>query len=75
MLGQGNPANLGGATGGAMHTDLAQASHAALGTSRWEARSRALSFNWHAATRGFVGYLVPARPPSSVVVRHTGQPV
>lgn len=75
VLGQGNPANLGGATGGAMHADLAQAFNAALGTSRWEARSRALGFDWRAATQGFLGFLVPARPTDAVVVKRIGQPV
>ena len=72
VLGQGNPANLGGATGGAMHADLAQAFHAALGTSRWEARSRALSFDWRAATQSFLSFLVPARPTGAVVVKRIG---
>lgn len=73
VLGQGNPANLGGATGGAMHADLGQAFHAALATSRWEARSRALSFDWGAATQRFLGFLVPARPPRAVVAGCIGQ--
>ncbi len=69
VLGQANPANLGGATGGAMHTDLAQAFYAALGISRWEARSRALGFDWDAATQSFLSFLVPTRPPGVVAQR------
>ncbi len=72
VLGQSNPANLGGATGGAMHADLAQAFHAALGIPRWEARSRALAFDWCAATQSFLSFLVPARPSGAVLAKRIG---
>jgi glycosyltransferase involved in cell wall biosynthesis len=61
VLGQTNPDNLGGASGGALHDDLQLAFHAALKTPRSEARARALTFSWTEATAGFLRYLVPAR--------------
>lgn len=51
--------------GGAMHTDLQQASHAALAVPRHEARARALDFSWVHASAVFASYLVPVRSPAA----------
>ncbi len=61
VLGQSNPDTMGGASGGALHDDLQLAFHAALKTPRSEARARAMTFSWSAATQSFLRYLVPAR--------------
>lgn len=50
-----------GSLGGAMHEDLQQASYAAVGVPRHDARTRAQDFSWAQAARLFVAYLVPAR--------------
>jgi glycosyltransferase involved in cell wall biosynthesis len=50
-----------GSLGGAMHEDLQQASYAALGVPRHDARTRAQDFSWAQAARLFAAHLVPAR--------------
>ena len=61
VLGQANPDGMGGASGGAMHEDLAIAFRAALKVPRLQARARAMAFSWREASERFIAHLVPAR--------------
>jgi glycosyltransferase involved in cell wall biosynthesis len=54
-------ATTGGVQGGALHADLRQAWDTARAVPRHEARLRAQTFSWEAATLSFVGHLVPVR--------------
>ncbi len=51
----------GGALGGVLHEDLAQAARQALQVPRAQARERALAFGWDEAARLFAAHLVEAR--------------
>jgi glycosyltransferase involved in cell wall biosynthesis len=58
VLGPAQPHGEGRHHGGALHEDLLHACYGALGTSRHDARSRALAFSWTHAARVFAGHLV-----------------
>ena len=72
VLGQANPDGMGGASGGAMHEDLATAFRAAFTVPRSQARARALKFSWREASERFVANLVPARGSAGAGTRRSG---
>jgi hypothetical protein len=49
-----------GRHGGVLHEDLREAALRALAVPRQSARERALTMDWDAVCRQFIGYLVPA---------------
>ncbi len=61
VLGHTDAGNSGASLGGVMHEDLQQACYAALALPRYQARSRALEFNWAQAAQLFLGHVVPVR--------------